>query len=78
MNREEKRRLPVKITDVEFQSSPEGIQVLKLEFLKGDDKVVRYLMPDKIFEALAEYEETHLERNAKTGVYYNGYYNQGW
>lgn len=77
MTRDEKRRLPVTITKIELTEAY-NIQVLQIEFLKGTDKVIRYLMPDKIFEAIAEYEETHLERNAKTGEYYNGYYNQGW
>lgn len=77
MTRDEKRRLPVTITKIELTESY-NIQVLQIEFLKGSDKVIRYLMPDKIFEAIAEYEETHLERDAKTGINNRGYYYQGW
>lgn len=77
MTRDQKRALPVSITKIELTNS-EGFQRLCIEFNKGGDKVVRYLDPDKIFEALAEYEENHIERSAKTGKYYNGYYNQGW
>jgi hypothetical protein len=77
MNRDEKRRLPVSITKIELTEAY-NIQVLRIEFLKGSDKVVRYLMPDKIFEAIAEYEENHLETDAKTLIENKGYYNQGW
>ncbi|WP_295235956.1 hypothetical protein [Sediminibacterium sp.] len=77
MTKDEKRRLPVTITKIELTETYD-IQVLQIEFLKGSDKVIRYLMPDKIFEAIAEYEENHLETDAKTLISNKGYYNQGW
>lgn len=77
MSKDEKRILPVSITNIELTEA-HNIQVLHIEFLKGSDKVVRHLMPDKIFEAIAEYEETHLETDAKTFIQNKGYYNQGW
>lgn len=77
MTRDEKRRLPVTITKIELTEAYD-IQVLQIEFLKGSDKVIRYLMPDKIFEAIAEYEETHLETEAKNLISNKGYYNQDW
>ncbi len=77
MTRDEKRKLPVTITKIELTES-HNIQVLQIEFLKGSDKVIRYLMPDKIFESIAEYEETHLEIDAKNLISNKGYYNQDW
>jgi len=78
MNKNEKRLLPVKIVKIEFDSPLNGIQLLAIHFLKGDDLVKRYLTADKIFEALAEYEDSHLEKDAKTGEMLKSYYTQGW
>lgn len=76
MTRDQKKALPVRLNNLELDTPADDFQIIKFEFLKGSDKVVRYLQIDTLFEIIAEYEETHLIRDAKTGVFHVPYYNR--
>lgn len=52
-------------------------QIVEVVFTKGTDTVKQFLMPNALFEAIAEYYENSIHTDAKTGFVYKGYYASG-
>ena len=52
-------------------------QTVELVFTKGTETVRQFMQSNTLFEAIAEYYENSIHKDAKTGFVYNGYYASG-